>query len=65
MLNKLKDLSHLFSLHKVGHLSIVICSSDIESRSGSLWAETGKDAGLGLFVPCIDGPDLHSTTHQP
>lgn len=63
--NTVKDLSHLFSLHKVGHLSVVICSSDIESRAGSLGAEAGEDAGLGLFVPCVDGPDLHTTTHQP
>lgn len=60
-----KDLSHLFGLHKVGHLSIIICSSDVESCAGSLWAEAGEDAGLGLSVPCIDGPYLHTPTHQP
>lgn len=60
-----RDLIHLFSLHKVGHLSIIVCSSDIESSAGSLRAEAGEDAGLGLFVTCVDGPDLHTTTHQP
>lgn len=64
-INLPKHLSHLFCLHKVGHLSVVICSSDVESRAGSLWAEAGEDAGLGLFVSCIDGPDLHTTAHQP
>lgn len=60
-----EDLIHLFSLHKVGHLSIIICSSHIESSAGSLRAEAGEDAGLGLFVTRIDGPDLHTATHQP
>ncbi len=62
---EIKDLGHLFCLDKIGHLSIIVCSTDVESRASSLWAEAGEDAGLGLFVPCIDGPDLHSTTHQP
>lgn len=60
---KMKE--YLFSLNKVGHLSIIVCSSDVETCTGSLWAEAGEDAGLGLFVSCIDGPDLHATTHQP
>lgn len=60
-----KDLHHLFSLHKVGHLSVVICSSDIEPRAGPLRAEAGEDAGLSLLVSCVDGPDLHTTAHQP
>lgn len=59
------DLSHLFSLHKVGHLSIIICSPDVESCASSLWAESGEDAGFGLFVSCINGPDLYTSTHQP
>lgn len=63
-LQKTVDLSHLFSLDEVGHLSIIVCSSDIESCAGSLRAETGEDAGLGLFMPRVDGPDLHTTTHQ-
>lgn len=56
---------YLFSLHKVGHLSVIICSSDIKSCASSLRAEAGEDAGLGLFMPCIDGPDFHTAAHQP
>lgn len=58
-------MTHLLSLHKVGHLPVVVCSSDIEPRAGSLRAEAREDAGLGLFVAGVDGPDLHAATHQP
>lgn len=62
---KVKWKNHLFSLNKVGHLSIIISSPNIEACASSLWAEAGEDAGLGLFVSCIYGADLHATTHQP
>lgn len=60
-----KDVTHLLSLHKVGHLPVVVGSPDVEARAGALGAEAGEDAGLGLFVARVDGPDLHAAAHQP
>lgn len=56
--------SHLLGFDKVGHLAVVVGPADVETRAGSLRAQPGDDAGLGLLVACINGAYLHAATHE-
>ena len=55
----------LLRLNEVGHLAVVVGAAHVEAGAGTLRAEAGDDAGLGLFVAGVDGPDLHAAAHQP
>ena len=55
---------YLLRLDEVGHVAIVVDAARVEARASPLRAEAGDEAGLALVLRCIDGADLHPTTHH-
>ena len=45
-------------------MTIIVRPADIEPGPGPLTAQPGDEAGLGLLVGSVDGPDLHSPAHE-
>lgn len=55
---------YLLRFYKIGDVAIVVGAPDIEPGPGALAAQPGDEAGLGLLVSRVDGPDLDAPTHE-
>lgn len=49
----------LLRLHEVRHVAVVVHASGVEASTGTLAADTGDEAGLGLLVRGVHRADGH------
>ena len=49
----------LLRLHEVGHVAVVVHAAGVEAGAGTLAADAGDEAGLGLLVRGIHRADGH------
>ena len=49
----------LLRLHEVGHVAVVVHAAGVEASAGTLAADAGDEAGLGLLVRGIHRADGH------
>lgn len=49
----------LLCLHEVGHVAVVVHAAGVEASAGTLAADAGDEAGLGLLVRGVHRADGH------